>query len=156
MEFEKGKFPEFICDSMFGKLTKWLRMIGYFAIYIKGTGRKNFLDNLNLFKDKIFITKDKKVKNEDIKIFYLDEIYVEEQFKIIIKEFNLNFNNAFTICIECNETLSKTDKDLNKEKIPEFVFKNFDEFYECKKCGRIYWKGSHFQAMQEKIKSFNL
>ncbi len=156
MEFEKGKLPEFICDSMFGKLAKWLRMIGYFVIYIKGTERKNFLNNIDLFREKIFITKDKKIKNENIKIFYLDEIYVEKQFKIIVKEFSLNFNNAFTICMECNEMLLKKDKESNKEKIPAFVYKNFDEFYECKKCNRIYWKGSHFQAMQEKLKAIYL
>lgn len=59
MEF---KSPiEFICDSMFGKLAKWLRMAGYSAIYLNGFERKNFIDNFNLNTNQIFITKDSKI-----------------------------------------------------------------------------------------------
>lgn len=142
----------FICDSMFGKLAKWLRMAGYFADYIKSTEREKILKNLLIKQGCILITKDKKILNYNFPVFLLDEIYVKKQFKIIKEKFNLKFDNAFTICMECNFPLEKTIKEENKEKIPEFVYKNFNEFFICKKCGRIYWKGSHYQEMLKKLK----
>ena len=27
----------------------------------------------------------------------------------------------------------------------------FDEFYRCRGCGRIYWRGSHYDEMKKKV-----
>lgn len=143
---------KFICDSMFGKLARWLRMAGYFADYIKSTERERFLKNFLIKQKSILITKDKKILKLNYPVFLLDEIYVKNQFEIVKEKFNLKFDSAFTICMECNFHLEKTTKEENKEKIPEFVYKNFNEFFICKKCGRIYWKGSHYQEMLKKLK----
>ena len=34
---------------------------------------------------------------------------------------------------------------------PEKVFKNKDKFWFCTNCNKIYWKGSHYEKMFEKI-----
>lgn len=151
MEF---KIPvEFICDSMFGKLAKWIRMTGYSAIYLNGFERKNFIDNFNLATNQIFITRDSKIHDLNPGIFFLDEIYVIKQFNIIKEKFKLDFENAFTICMECNYPLRPAEKEKNKEKIPEYVYKNFNVFNICEKCGRIYWQGSHYKEMKEKLEN---
>ncbi|MCX8092867.1 MAG: Mut7-C RNAse domain-containing protein [Candidatus Goldbacteria bacterium] len=146
---------EFICDSMFGKLAKWLRMSGYFTIYLKSIERENFIKNINinLLGNKILITKDSKILNLNPQIFFLDKIYVEEQFEIIKEKFKLSFKDAFTICMECNYQLKPANKEENKEKIPEYVYKNFNEFNMCEKCGRIYWQGSHYKEMKKKVEN---
>lgn len=149
MEFKKN--IEFICDSMFGKLAKWLRMAGYSAIFLKDNKRKDFIKNINLSENQILITKDSKLLNLSSNIFFLDKIYVKEQFEIIIKEFKLDFNNAFTICMECNHPLKSADKEENREKIPEYVYKNFNDFNICENCGRLYWQGSHYKEMKKKL-----
>lgn len=143
---------EFICDSMFGKLVKWLRMAGYSAVYIKNNERKSFFENFYLKENQFFITSDTKILKKDLKIFYLTEENVFCQFKILKEKFKLNFENAFTVCMECNFYLHKVNKEDVKEKIPEYVFKKFNEFFKCEKCKRIYWRGSHFNMMQKKIK----
>ena len=70
MEFNNKQKTEFICDTMFGKLARWIRMAGYSAIYIKNSERQKFLKNFNLRKNQIFITSDSKILKMDIKIFY--------------------------------------------------------------------------------------
>jgi hypothetical protein len=39
-----------------------------------------------------------------------------------------------------------------KDKVPERIFKSTDKFWVCLKCQKIYWKGSHYENMIEKIK----
>ena len=53
---------------------------------------------------------------------------------------------------------SKTEeikKENVKEKVPERVFNNNNKFWHCKKCNKIYWKGSHFEKMKEKINNLS-
>jgi uncharacterized protein with PIN domain len=53
--------------------------------------------------------------------------------------------------MECNHPLKPSDKEENREKIPEYVYKNFNEFNICKNCGRLYWQGSHYKEMKKKL-----
>ena len=58
----------------------------------------------------------------------------------------------FTLCLECNEPLAEIpSKEALKDRLPPRIFQDFNEFHECGKCGRIYWKGSHFEAMERQV-----
>jgi len=149
---ENRNHVEFICDSMFGKLAKWLRMAGYSAVYLNGYERKSFIDNLHPAPDQILITGDRKITGSGSNAFFLDEIYVAKQFDVIKEKFKLDYKNAFSLCMECNYPLKPAEKEKNREKIPDYVYKNFNEFKVCEKCGRIYWQGSHYQEMMKKLK----
>ena len=51
----------FVCDRMLGKLSKWLRMLGYDTIYIKEL-RLDYI--IKMIEDgKFFLTRDKKLQN---------------------------------------------------------------------------------------------
>jgi uncharacterized protein with PIN domain len=61
----------------------------------------------------------------------------------------------FTRCMECNGLLEEREKGEIKEKIPPYVYKTQDKYMECPACRRIYWKGTHWQAMMDKISQVN-
>ena len=58
----------------------------------------------------------------------------------------------FTRCLECNELLVETPEEAVRGRIPPNVEKSFHRFHACPACGRVYWKGSHFQAMTDEVK----
>jgi uncharacterized protein with PIN domain len=58
----------------------------------------------------------------------------------------------FTRCLECNELLVETPEETVTGRIPPNVQKSFHRFHGCPACGRVYWEGSHFQAMKDEVK----
>jgi hypothetical protein len=68
----------------------------------------------------------------------------------VIHRFDLiNFINPFTRCVYCNNIVNPVEKAevLNylEPKTREF----YNEFSQCPKCKKIYWKGSHTEHFQK-------
>ena len=60
----------------------------------------------------------------------------------------------FTICLECNQVLVERNKDKVKDLVPPYVFQTQNQYMECPACHRIYWRGTHWQAMTKTLKKF--
>jgi uncharacterized protein with PIN domain len=55
-------------------------------------------------------------------------------------------------CAVCNGILDNVlQKNEIKELIPDFIFYNFDHFIKCRNCDKVYWEGSHYKKIKEKI-----
>jgi uncharacterized protein len=61
--------------------------------------------------------------------------------------------NPFRRCMRCNEILRPISKEEIRDRLLPQTGQHFDEFYNCPKCGRIYWKGSHYSRMRRFIDS---
>jgi len=55
---------------------------------------------------------------------------------------------AFQRCMECNGTLGLVGKQEVLRHLPARTAESFDEFYRCRECGKVYWKGSHHDKMK--------
>lgn len=141
----------FVCDSMFGTLSRMLRMLGYDTLYIRDNERLKLKDP-NLLEGRTLITKDKRSKFATHDIFLLDEPSPEKQLAILKEKFNLVPVNIFSICMECNWPLDNVEKQDVYGKVPARVFEAFNGFTQCGQCYRFYWPGTHYEAMTEKIK----
>ena len=60
----------------------------------------------------------------------------------------------FTLCLECNQPLVERSKEEVKESVPPYVYKTQSQYMECPACHRIYWRGTHWEAMTRKLKKF--
>lgn len=58
---------------------------------------------------------------------------------------------AFTRCLECNELLEEESPEGAADEVPEFIGKTFKTYHRCPSCRRIYWEGTHFEAMRAQI-----
>jgi uncharacterized protein with PIN domain len=50
--------------------------------------------------------------------------------------------------------LVEKNKEQVKEKVPPYVLKTRNQYMECPACHRIYWRGTHWQAMNKKLAIF--
>lgn len=143
----------FILDVHLGKLTSYLRMLGFDCLY-----RNNLEDDeiirIAAEEKRIILTRDKGIlHNKKVSHgHYLHTDNPSEQLKEVIRHFDL-YNNftPFTRCINCNGILEKTEKQKINHKLEKKTQKYFDEFFRCNSCGQIYWKGDHYLRIKKWI-----
>jgi hypothetical protein len=57
----------------------------------------------------------------------------------------------FTRCLECNIVLEEVPSPSVAGSVPERVRARCDRYVRCPSCGRIYWEGSHWEAMRDQV-----
>lgn len=143
---------KFICDEMLGTLAKWLRIIGYDTKYARGMKDEEIIE-IAIKEDRIVLTRDKMLSRKAMKGFYIEEKELEKQIERVVKKFKLDVKkNIFSRCTVCNIPVVKIERSKVEGKVPENVWKNNKEFWICPNCGRIYWMGSHWENIKNRLK----
>jgi len=153
---------KFIVDNNVGKLAKWLRIMGYDALLFteEDDGR---MVKLALAQDRVILTKDRQIMRRRLvtsgrlKAVLIEDDDPKEQLRQIVKALNLDYQfRPFSICLECNQNLVERDKEKVRDLVPPHVFKTQDLYMECPSCHRVYWRGTHWQAMSQELEKFTV
>jgi uncharacterized protein with PIN domain len=140
---------KFIADGMLGKLTRWLRMLGHDVKY------SNELNDAELSviakkERRTLLTKDLELYQraiaKGINAFYLEGRTEAERLSELAKRFKipLVIDLKNSRCPRCNTKLRSTPKEKLAGKVEKNTFTYYDDFWECPKCGHIYWQGAHW------------
>jgi hypothetical protein len=148
------KFPRFVLDIHLGKLATSLRMLGFDTLY------RNDYDDLELAQisaseERILLTRDKGLLMRSLVThgYYVRETNPERQVGEVMRRFDLiKFVKPLQRCLRCNGLLEPVAKESILDKVPPNIQQHIDEFCRCCECAQIYWKGSHYERMQEFIK----
>lgn len=151
---ETNQPPKFIVDHMLGSLARWLRMMGYDTVYDKS------LDDAAIAKTaeaegRVIITRDKEL-SEKPGAFLLDATELEGQLKAIANKYGLRFHDELIRCSTCNGELVVLPKEEAKGKVPDGAHASNEKFWRCSRCGKIYWKGSHWLGINERLRKLGL
>ena len=144
----------FFVDVNVGKLALLLRMLGFDAIYSNDL-RNGRLAELAASGGRILLTRDTSLLKRKIVMHgYLPREEVPSRQLIeVLHLYDLNGRvKPLTRCMVCNGLLVPVDKARILERLEPLTKKYFDTFRICKKCGNIYWPGSHQEKMSAKIK----
>lgn len=150
--------PKFILDVHLGKLAKYMRMLGFDALYENNYSDPEIVKIASQQKRTI-LTKDLGIlkRNEVTRGYWVRNTNPEEQIKEILDRFDLKKEiKELTRCLECNERLEKISKDTILDRLPPKVKRHQFEFFHCPVCNKIYWKGSHFSKMRNLIKKLKM
>jgi uncharacterized protein with PIN domain len=152
--------PRFIVDCNVGKLTKWLRLMGYDSVFFNGTDDSHLVATA-LAEGRVILSRDTQIMKRrvitsgQLKAILLRDDKPELQMRQVIDELDLGSQfRPFTLCLECNQALEEKSKGEVKELVPPYVFKTQSQFTQCPACHRIYWRGTHWQAMSKRLKQF--
>lgn len=144
---------KFVLDVHLGKLAGSLRMLGFDTLYQRDCTPDKVIA-LSLSEKRIIISKSRNLlKRKEITHAYcLNSSDPEMQTKLVLKRFGLFENiNPFTRCMECNSPLDIIARDKVIDKVPLDVREKQEEYKYCRDCAKVYWKGSHYKKMRERI-----
>ncbi len=138
----------FICNGMLGKLSRLLRMVGIDTAY-SNEGMAILIDARK--EGRIIVTRNTNLRGRN-GVFFVDTARPVSQLRELVDAYDLwDAMKPFSRCILCNEMLSPVEKKAVKGKVPFFTYLHFDEYAQCGKCGRVYWKGSHYRRMMSEV-----
>lgn len=150
---------KFIVDNNVGKLARWLRMIGYDTLVFKEKDDARMI-KIALSDHRVILTRDTQfmrrrlVTNGKLKAILIMQDNPKVQLQEITKTLDLNYHfRPFSLCLECNQQLIPRGKEEVQNLVPPYVFKTQNQYMECPVCHRVYWQGTHWQAMAEELKN---
>jgi uncharacterized protein len=144
----------FVLDVHLGTLARSLRMLGFNAVYGNHLRDKQITE-LAHAEQRIVLTRDVNLlKQKAIPVgYWLRSQQTEEQLGEVIRRFRLlNRIRPFSRCIVCNGLIAAIDKEAVQDQLPPKTKLYFQEFFRCQNCKRVYWKGSHYERMEELVK----
>lgn len=148
----------FIANGMLGKLTRWLRMLGYDVKY------SNKLDDSQLMmiakkERRVLLTRDLKLYRQAtakrVDAFYLQGEKEEEKLSEVARRFNIELDIDMTKsrCPKCNTPVKPVSKGKVEGKVERKTFIHYDKFWQCPECSQIYWQGAHWKRIRKTLKT---
>ena len=155
----EGVNPRFIVDLNVGKLAKRLRMSGYDTLFIKVLDNNEII-RVALEEERILLTKDTGIMKRRVVFtgkvvaILIESDNVREQLRQVVQALQLApVPHPFSLCMECNEALTSREKEEVCDLVPPYVFKTQEHYMQCPNCLRVYWRGTHWQGMQQELEA---
>lgn len=143
----------FVLDVHLGKLATLLRLLGFDTLY-----QNNFTDkqivSIAKEQERIVLTRDiGLLKHKSIQRgYWLRSQQPVAQVKETVHRFSLGNNvHPFRRCLSCNGLIQPVAKQDILDQLPPNTVLYFHEFYQCRNCKKVYWKGSHYERMLQLI-----
>ena len=144
-----------LCDHMLGSLARWLRFMGYDTAYPEPTSDRDLIDMARR-EDRILLTRDKELAGRVREAVGIRSGDLEEQIREVAAVLPLRLIDPLSRCSLCNSVLLPVSRDAIEELVPVGVRSRHEEFWRCPSCQRVYWQGSHWDKMVERLNHLDL
>lgn len=151
--------PSFIVDVNVGKLAKWLRILGYDALFINPID-DGVLVEIARREGRVVLTRDTHISERRlvteglVRVVLVEGDRVADQLRFVARKLGLQGPfRMLSRCIECNVPLEPIDRILVRDRVPPYVYGTQTRYLTCPLCRRVYWAGTHWQRMQETARS---
>ena len=146
--------PRFLADVNLGKLARFLRMAGFDTAYSNDASDDELVEQMHL-EDRALLTRDRRLlmRRVVLKGYLVRSDQAADQLEEVLRRFDLESAiQPFTRCMHCNATLEKVDKSEIADRLKPLTKRYYQDFSRCTGCGRIYWRGSHRDRLDPKIR----
>lgn len=146
----------FLLDGMLGRLARWLRLLGYDAAF------EPDLKDIQLVRraraeGRILLTRDRELaRRRGVRAILIRSDHLEGQLAQLQRETNLAAEGRTPRCPVCNEPLEPMPRDQVWGLVPPYVFVHHTRFELCPSCERVYWPGTHWEDVQERLEEAGL
>jgi hypothetical protein len=105
-------------------------------------------------EDRVLLTRDRELaRRRGLRLLFVDGERLDDQIRQVLTDLDLTPDRAFSRCPVCNQLLETVDHETARARVPAYVAGAHAEFSCCPVCRRVYWRGSHWQQMDEHLKS---
>jgi uncharacterized protein len=141
---------------MLGRLARWLRALGYDTVYdVRLSDRE--LARLARGEGRLLLTRDHELAaNLGSGAVLVQSDHLSEQLVQVLSLLPVAPAAPFGRCVACNGRLEEVDRDSVAARVPEYVWESQRDFALCRQCGRIYWRGSHWDHIRRHLASLGL
>ena len=139
----------FVLDVHLGKLARLLRLLGFDSLYRNDYGDAEIVE-ISVGQKRITLTRDRSLLRNGAVThgYWIRSADPEAQAVEVLRRFDLSAQvKPFSRCTACNGAILPREKSVVADRLPPRTARYFDEFYQCRGCARIYWKGSHYERM---------
>jgi uncharacterized protein with PIN domain len=145
----------FVLDVHLGKLARLLRMVGFDAAYDREYTDARIVA-ISVAERRIVLTRDRGIlKTGAVTHGYcVRSSNPLEQLGEVVRRFDLASRiRPFERCMICNARLEPVARDDIADRVPRRSAEACGEFRRCAGCGKVYWKGSHYERMKKSIQA---
>jgi uncharacterized protein with PIN domain len=147
--------PDFHCDAALGGLARWLRAIGYEARFWPGIADADLVRKM-IGSSAILLTTDSRLMEHGAIAHgavaaLLVPITLDKHGQAEFTVTQLELPVRATRCMACGGELERVEKESVRERIPPRTYPWLDEYYQCRRCGRLFWEGTHWQRIRERL-----
>lgn len=147
--------PRFVLDGHLGKLARYLRLLGFDALY-ETDPEDAALARVSVAERRILLTRDRGLlKRREITHGYAVRADApRRQLAEVVARLDLaGLFAPFTRCTACNGTLQPTERDRVADRLPQAVREAGLAVWTCASCRKLYWRGSHTRRLEELVES---
>ena len=143
----------FILDVHLGKLARDLRMLGFDSAYSPHFDDATLIDR-SLAEGRIILTRDVGILKQSRVThgYWLSSTRPERQLPEVLEALQVGGQaRPFTRCLDCNGLLEPVGKDAVGGRVARPILDRFDLFRQCLDCRKVYWQGSHYRRMLQRL-----
>ncbi len=145
------RVTRFIADVHLGRLARQLRMLGFDTTWAgcladEAIAREARRDH------RIILSRDRGLlKRRAVTHGYLvRSLEPREQLGEVISRFDLGRQvRLFSRCMDCNVPLARVGRHTVLDDVPAAVAETCWEFSRCPRCGKVFWRGTHWETMKK-------
>jgi uncharacterized protein with PIN domain len=145
----------FVVDRMLGRLARWLRVLGYDAVYLERASAEEI--GRWLEEGRVLLTKDRRADPWlDLgKVVVIEPDDPREQLRQLVRQLRLPVSTGalFSRCLGCNRPLVAAAKEAVFGEVPDHIWQTHERFRRCEGCGKVFWSGSHADNMRHLLEA---
>ncbi len=145
---------KFVADVNVGALARLLLALGFDTCYSNGFSDDQ-VANIAAREQRVVLTRDTGLLKRK-KVIYarrVRENIPEAQLKEVLTFFGQDRGPFlfFSRCLACNVPLVSVEKQVIVHRLKPLTRKYYNQFKRCPRCDGIFWRGSHFDELTQKI-----
>jgi uncharacterized protein with PIN domain len=136
---------------MLGTLAKWLRIAGYDTLFDPDLDDHQLV-RLARAESRVLLTRDRQLaQRRGVRVLLVASEHLDDQIRQVLADLQLMPERSFSRCPVCNEPLETLDRAAAEARVPAYVAQTHETFRICPACQRVYWRGSHWQQMEQQL-----
>ena len=143
--------PPLLLDAMLGRLARWLRLMGYDATYMADTDDIEIVRAARAQK-RLVLTRDRGLAaRRAVEAVLIASQDLDDQIEQVMNEVGPPPQPAVPRCVVCNTPLEPLSLEAARARVPPYGWRTKSSFARCPACKRLYWPGTHWKAIQERL-----
>jgi uncharacterized protein len=147
------RVTRFVLDVHLGKLARYLRMMGFDAVYNNYSAGTDLV-RISKEDQRIILSRDRRLlmRREVDHGYWVRHEGILDQVAEVTRRLDLwGSVQWFSRCTLCNGVLQNSSETEVRKRFPHHRFDGGTRFFECARYGHLYWNGSHSARFREAI-----